>query len=142
MSQPLDMPPPPPPLVRPPPDPPDSSATQQSPPYEVPIEYRVADEAEEAALIQCYPDAEYVCGNPPALPLNSTYSYEQENMHVHQMLLHTLVRDQWMLKELCFYVDSLALLGFEASRLMLLHVQLHFESKPDVPLPKIDVPFI
>ncbi|KAJ2056576.1 hypothetical protein GGI17_006121 [Coemansia sp. S146] len=106
--------------------------------YTVPSIYRATDAVDEQELISRFPEMEYICGQPPRRPEGATFYYAREDMRVQRSLLSKLIRETWITQEIQYYVYMLTLLGFEASRLML----LHFENKPGMLLPKIDETFI
>ncbi|KAJ2813488.1 hypothetical protein FBU31_007437 [Coemansia sp. 'formosensis'] len=85
---------------------------------------------------------DYICGQPPERCSGANYTFEKEEKKVFQMTLSKLVRDKWMLRELCHYVKSLTFLSYEATQAMLLHLHICFEKGPDAPLPKIDKHYI
>ncbi|KAJ2062162.1 transcriptional repressor general negative regulator of transcription subunit 4 [Coemansia sp. S146] len=100
------------------------------------------DAVDEQELISRFPEIEYICGQPPRRPEGATFYYARKEVRVQRSLLSELICETWITQEIQYYVYMLTLLGFEASRLMLLHLQLHFENKPGIPLPKIDKTFI
>ncbi|KAJ2875939.1 hypothetical protein H4R27_006378, partial [Coemansia aciculifera] len=100
------------------------------------------DAVDEQELISRFPKMEYICGQPPRRPEGVTFHYARKEMRVQCSLLSELIRETWITQEIQYYIYMLTLLGLEDSRLIQLHLQLHFENKPGIPLPKIDEPFI
>ncbi|KAJ2838504.1 hypothetical protein FBU31_000906 [Coemansia sp. 'formosensis'] len=113
-------------------------------PYEVPDEYKIVSPDDEAELKKKFPDMDYICGQPPERCSGANYTFEKGDKRVFRMTLSKLVREEeeWMLRELRHYVKSLTFLSYEATRAMLLHLQICFEKGPDAALPKIDYRYV
>ncbi|KAJ2838791.1 hypothetical protein FBU31_000840 [Coemansia sp. 'formosensis'] len=121
---------------------PEPESNQQH--YKVPDEYKIVSPGDEAELKKKFPDMDYICGQPPERCSGASYKYEKEDKRVFRMVLSKLVREEeeWMLRELRHYVQSLTFLSYEATRAMLLHLHICFEKGPDAPLPKIDYRYV
>ncbi|KAJ2825773.1 hypothetical protein GGI24_003071, partial [Coemansia furcata] len=120
----------------------DPAPTSEPDHYKVPDEYKITNPDDEAKLKRKFPDMDSICGQAPERHSGANFKYEKEDKRVFRMVLSKLVREEWMLRELRHYVKSLTFLSYEATRAMLLHLQICFEKGPDAPLPKIDKRYI